>query len=319
MAHPFYEGVNFETIHTSIPPEVLPYVPASMGEPEFYGGTIIVPGFDKDTMMRLERGAIDPNNAFPDPVKPNALELMFGRDVKLNEISIPSATSAPPGHIEETLSEKAARRREKLLDKQREESEWHRFTEDNLIVHNGFVDKKKGLFARRRMFLITEGPHIYYIDPVNMVYKGQIPICYETKTEIKNFRTFFVHTPERTYYLFDPARRADLWCNEIEKIRGRYFTEPSPPNPDDDIIEITKLFGIIPFITFKTTRAARLAKERKKREQKERKERTEKAKKERLAKEKEEKKERKEKERIEKAQRKAEKEKKRREKKLGRR
>uniref|UniRef100_A0A2A6D0Z7 PH_3 domain-containing protein n=1 Tax=Pristionchus pacificus TaxID=54126 RepID=A0A2A6D0Z7_PRIPA len=298
MAHPFYEGVNFETIHTSIPPEVLPYVPASMGEPEFYGGTIIVPGFDKDTMMRLERGAIDPNNAFPDPVKPNALELMFGRDVKLNEISIPSATSAPP-ELQKTSSKT--------------------FTEDNLIVHNGFVDKKKGLFARRRMFLITEGPHIYYIDPVNMVYKGQIPICYETKTEIKNFRTFFVHTPERTYYLFDPARRADLWCNEIEKIRGRYFTEPSPPNPDDDIIEITKLFGIIPFITFKTTRAARLAKERKKREQKERKERTEKAKKERLAKEKEEKKERKEKERIEKAQRKAEKEKKRREKKLGRR
>jgi len=33
----------------------------------------------------------------------------------------------------------------------------------------------QGLFARRRMFLLTEGPHLYYVDPVNKVLKGQIP------------------------------------------------------------------------------------------------------------------------------------------------
>ena len=33
----------------------------------------------------------------------------------------------------------------------------------------------QGLFARRRMFLLTEGPQLYYVDPVNMVLKGRIP------------------------------------------------------------------------------------------------------------------------------------------------
>ena len=32
----------------------------------------------------------------------------------------------------------------------------------------------KGLFAKRRMFLITEGPAIYYVDPDAMELKGTI-------------------------------------------------------------------------------------------------------------------------------------------------
>lgn len=32
----------------------------------------------------------------------------------------------------------------------------------------------KGLFARRRMFLITEGPAIFYVDPEAMELKGTI-------------------------------------------------------------------------------------------------------------------------------------------------
>ena len=45
----------------------------------------------------------------------------------------------------------------------------------------GLVDKKKGLVARRRMFLLTDGmedsdlgtqriPHLYYVDPVKVFY-----------------------------------------------------------------------------------------------------------------------------------------------------
>ena len=32
----------------------------------------------------------------------------------------------------------------------------------------------KGLFAKRRMFLITEGPAIFYVDPEAMDLKGTI-------------------------------------------------------------------------------------------------------------------------------------------------
>lgn len=93
--------------------------------------------------------------------------------------------------------------------------------ENNLILKMGPVDKRKvcglcflccvvaparaapppdaralfqGLFARRRQLLLTEGPHLYYVDPVNKVLKGEIPWSPELRPEAKNFKTFFVHT-----------------------------------------------------------------------------------------------------------------------------
>lgn len=52
----------------------------------------------------------------------------------------------------------------------------------------------QGLFARRRQLLLTDGPHLYYVDPVNKVLKGEIPWSQELRPEAKNFKTFFVHT-----------------------------------------------------------------------------------------------------------------------------
>ena len=80
------------------------------------------------------------------------------------------------------------------LASQEKDNKWHRFVEGNLILKQGLIDKKKGLFARRRMFLLTLGPHLYYVDPVNMVLKGQIPWSREMRPVVKNFRHFFVHT-----------------------------------------------------------------------------------------------------------------------------
>ena len=33
----------------------------------------------------------------------------------------------------------------------------------------------QGLFAKRRMLLLTDGPHLYYVDPATKILKGQIP------------------------------------------------------------------------------------------------------------------------------------------------
>lgn len=82
---------------------------------------------------------------------------------------------------------------QKRLEQQKQE-EWHTLVEGNLILKKGLIDKKKGLFPRRRMFLLTMGPHIYYVDPTTMVLKGEIPWSAELKTEAKNFKTFLVHT-----------------------------------------------------------------------------------------------------------------------------
>lgn len=59
----------------------------------------------------------------------------------------------------------------------------------------------QGLFARRRQLLLTEGPHLYYVDPVNKVLKGEIPWSLELRPEAKNFKTFFVHTVHDCFFL----------------------------------------------------------------------------------------------------------------------
>lgn len=63
-----------------------------------------------------------------------------------------------------------------------------------MILKKGFVNKRKGLFARKRMLLLTTGPRLIYIDPVAMIKKGEIPWSPELRAEYKNFKIFFVHT-----------------------------------------------------------------------------------------------------------------------------
>lgn len=71
---------------------------------------------------------------------------------------------------------------------------YNEFVDGNLIIKQGLVDKKKGLFLRRRMFLLTLGPHLYYVDPLTMTLKGEIPWSQDMSTEAKNFKIFYVHT-----------------------------------------------------------------------------------------------------------------------------
>lgn len=105
------------------------------------------------------------------------------------------------------------------LEKQRTSNQWDQFVEGNLILKQGFVNKRKGLFARRRMLLLTNGPHLYYVDPVNMVLKGEIPWSPELRVEPKNFKIFFVHTvsidSETKFYQSAITDDASLWSNEL--------------------------------------------------------------------------------------------------------
>lgn len=120
-------------------------------------------------------------------------------------------TSSPAGFDDRTvarlmLNETARREKEipdpsdpefaERLEKQKKDNFYHRFVEDNLILYQGFVEKRKGLFMipRKRMFLLTTGPRLYYVDPERMVLRGQVPWSADMKTEAKNFRTFYIHT-----------------------------------------------------------------------------------------------------------------------------
>ena len=79
----------------------------------------------------------------------------------------------------------------RLLELQRQNNEYHPFVEGKLILKQGILDKKKGLWSRRRMFLLTEGPRLFYVDPREKVLKGEIRWSPDMKTEMKDFRSSF--------------------------------------------------------------------------------------------------------------------------------
>lgn len=80
------------------------------------------------------------------------------------------------------------------LEIQKKENPWISYVmDDELIVKFGFVNKRKGLFSRKRMLLLTTTPRLIYIDAANNVKKGEIPFSENIKCDPKNFKIFFVH------------------------------------------------------------------------------------------------------------------------------
>ena len=259
--HAFFKDVDWANIFTRKPPELKPYLPASCGEPAFYGDykpapstpTDIEPGLNEAALSRLMGMGGGGGGGFGDFEFDDHIEdLAFSSSAASSSSSygstptssteMPPPSSAPghgradafplfgvpPPSLAVPSAEELERRRQGRLEQQRRDHKYHRFVQDNLILKAGLIDKKKGLFARRRMFLLTEGPRLFYVDPVSMHLKGEVPISAQMRTEAKNFRTFFVHTPKRTYYLFDPERHAKDWCDAIDWARERYFGKVDP-------------------------------------------------------------------------------------------
>lgn len=250
-AHPFFKGVDFETLHEQTPPPIYPYLPGTSEHEELRSQYRVPdhlePGLDDKQLTRL-------------------LGLGIGEDDDGNEDSTkrekpvqPSAVVEKPRRIRnsanDNITDLTPEEITNRLEKQRVSNQWDVFVEGNLILKQGFVNKRKGLFARRRMLLLTTGPHLYYVDPVNMVLKGEIPWSPELRVEPKSFKIFFVHTvsfyipfayafqlrccrwnacliissfpsrlqPNRTYYLEDPEGFALEWCRAIENMRVHYY------------------------------------------------------------------------------------------------
>ncbi|CAG9561143.1 unnamed protein product [Danaus chrysippus] len=182
--HPFFEGIDWENIWDETPPKISPYLPGGSFEEEYTVPDHLEPGLGKNQLVRLWE-----------------FDLSTSRGI-LN------------------ISPEEKRRR---LEVQARENKWHQFVDGELILKQGLVEKRKGLFARRRMLLLTTGPRLFYVDPVNMVLKGEIPWSPDLRVEAKNFRIFLVYTPNRTYYLEDPQSYALEWTRVIDEVRiGTY-------------------------------------------------------------------------------------------------
>ncbi|XP_048465674.1 uncharacterized protein LOC109934300 [Rhincodon typus] len=210
-AHPFFEPVAWENLHLQIPPKLTAYLPAmSEDDEECYGNYDDL--LSQFGCMQVAPSSSSHSLSTPEPSPPQRsgsnIE-QYIHDLNDNSFEL---------DLQFTDEDKRL-----LLEKQANRNPWHQFVENNLILKMGPVDKRKGLFARRRQLLLTEGPHLYYVDPVNKVLKGEIPWSQELRPEAKNFKTFFVHTPNRTYYLMDPSGNAHKWCKKIQEVwRRRY-------------------------------------------------------------------------------------------------
>ncbi|XP_064478988.1 3-phosphoinositide-dependent protein kinase 1-like [Ornithodoros turicata] len=203
--HEFFAGVPWERLPETEPPKMTPFLPGTSSNEElrsqYQVPDDLEPGLDDKQMTRI-------------------LGLALLEDDATKSTS-PHRISRSHQHILDiTADEHAAR-----MKKQTETNPYHKFVEGNLILKQGLVDKRKGLFARRRMLLLTTGPHLYYVDPANMVLKGEIPWSANLRPEPKNFKTFFVHTPSRTYYLEDPEGYALAWCKAIEEVRKATYSQ----------------------------------------------------------------------------------------------
>lgn len=173
-AHPFFKPLEnrWNSLHLEEAPKILPYVPSNSNSEELRSEfkcnkeIKIEPGLDSAQMERLLR----------------------------SELCDESNNQSSSHFVRRSIMDFSEDEFKTRLEKQEKESKWHRFVDGNLILKEGFINKRKGLFARKRMFLLTTGPHIYYVDPVNMVLKGEIPWCSQLNPELKNFKNFFVHT-----------------------------------------------------------------------------------------------------------------------------
>jgi len=184
-SHPFFEGIEFETLYKQTPPQIYPYLPGTSDHEELRSHYRVPdhlePGLDDRQITRLLgldlQGGSPPKTPSPEPPVEKAR--------KKSGLGLSGLT---PEEIATRLEEQKA-----------SSGRWHNLCDGNLILKQGLVDKRKGLFARRRMLMLTLGPHLYYADPVSMVLKGEIPWSPELRVEPKNFKIFFVHTPNRTY------------------------------------------------------------------------------------------------------------------------
>ncbi|XP_065899379.1 3-phosphoinositide-dependent protein kinase 1-like [Dysidea avara] len=183
--HKFYTGIDWAKLPETQPPQILPYLPAK----------------SKDDQALTSDYNIMNDRPLSDDFDERFLSA-FG-------------LGDPDNPLKSSSSASITSNRETKLERQAKESPWHQFVNNELIVKSGLVDKRKGLFSKRRQLILTDAPRLYYVDPVAMELKGEIPWNHRMHVELKNWRIFFVHTPDRTYYLDDPTGHSQQWVNTI--------------------------------------------------------------------------------------------------------
>lgn len=128
-SHPFYRGLNFDTLHTTTPPPIYPYLPGNSESQELRSHYRVPdhlePGLDDKQLTRL-----------------------LGLDGQSSSTTNNTTTTATPAPVPRPRKRSGIlqmndEEKQHLLLQQRNNSKWHSLVENNLIVKQGLVDKRK--------------------------------------------------------------------------------------------------------------------------------------------------------------------------------
>ncbi|XP_076793344.1 3-phosphoinositide-dependent protein kinase 1 isoform X1 [Arvicanthis niloticus] len=230
-AHPFFESITWENLHQQTPPKLTAYLPAMSEDDEDcygnYDNLLSQFGCMQVSSSSSSHSLSTVDASLPQRSGSNIEQYIHDLDTNSFELDLQFSEDEKRLLLEKQAGGNPCFVLLRNIHTNFCSEQQHQFVENNLILKMGPVDKRKGLFARRRQLLLTEGPHLYYVDPVNKVLKGEIPWSQELRPEAKNFKTFFVHTPNRTYYLMDPSGNAHKWCRKIQEVwRQQYQSNP---------------------------------------------------------------------------------------------
>ncbi|KAJ3006732.1 3-phosphoinositide dependent protein kinase-1 [Thoreauomyces humboldtii] len=208
---PFFTGIDWIDIHTQPPAPLRPYLPAvshhnleamtsdlemlsigaGAGTPQFAGdidGAARDPFLDMDIMPTV--GSVDEDGS--SGVGPSDPEHV--RQLELQQTS-PLRTLVSPTEV---------------------------------IVMDGIVYKRKGLFSKKRGLLLTDLPRLLFFDQPKMIAKSEIPWSDQLRVELKGAKHLFVHTPKRTYYLEVLVKGdAQKWADAIDGLREKPVIQAS--------------------------------------------------------------------------------------------
>ncbi|KAJ3162253.1 3-phosphoinositide dependent protein kinase-1 [Geranomyces variabilis] len=210
-AHAFFAGFDWTDVHLRPAPDLRPFLPAASAH------DIEDLTSEMDALTTTGTGQFhgDVDAAIRDPFE-NILATR-GEVEEREEKEKEAVVAADP-------------ELEKRLHAQTNHPLRHLVLPTEVIVMDGTVFKRKGLFSKKRGLLLTDLPRLLFYDEKALVAKSEIPWSERLKVELKgsSSKHMFVHTPKRTYYLEAVNNDVRKWADAINALLQKSCGLPSP-------------------------------------------------------------------------------------------